>query len=130
MSEEIELLLKDAHLQRSEGRAGDAERAYSEVARLARSENNSGALAHALRHLSDLALARGASTEAWKRASEAVLIYRGSDDRLGLANAIRLQALSAATSEKSKAGWQEAHALYSSLGVSAGASECESHLKR
>jgi tetratricopeptide (TPR) repeat protein len=130
MNEQIALLLKDARLQRAEGRAEAAERVYSKAAQLARSENDLAALAHALRHLSDLARARGASAEALESASEAVHIYRGSDDRLGLANAIRLKALSAATPGESKACWKEARTVYELLGVSAGVCECDSHLIR
>jgi hypothetical protein len=44
--------------------------------------------------LSDLFRERGAFAEALEHVSKAVSLYRGSDDRLGLANAIRLQALS------------------------------------
>lgn len=124
----IALALQDARRQRADGRADDAERGYGRAAELARSGGDSNALAHALRHLSDLARERGASIEAWEHASEAVDLYRRTDDRLGLANAIRLQAMSAASPERAEHCWAEARAFYSSLGNIAGVRECDSHL--
>ena len=108
----------------------EAERGYVEAAQLARSHGDPVALAHALRHISELARKRGASAEASHHACEAVALYRGSGDQLGLANAIRLQALSAGSREEAAAFWQEARDLYSSLGVGAGVAECDSHLSK
>jgi hypothetical protein len=81
-----------------------------------------------LRHISDLERERGAQREAWQHASEAVALYRISDDRLGLANAIRLQALSAKDRGEAHACWREARDLYSALEVSAGVAECDRRL--
>jgi hypothetical protein len=78
----------------------ETERGYAKAAQLARSHGDPVALAHALRHISELARERGASAEASQHASEAVALYRGSGDQLGLANAIRLQALSAGVARK------------------------------
>ena len=128
MDDAIELALQDARRERDQGRADESERAYSRAAELARSHENPAALAHALRHMSDLARERGAPAEAWEHASKAVELYRMGADRLGLANAIRLQALSAAVPEEGRTCWLEARDLYSSLGVTAGVSECDSHL--
>jgi tetratricopeptide (TPR) repeat protein len=125
----IEVALRNARDQRREGRKREAEGFYVQAAELARSVGDQMALAHALRHLSDLALARGASAKAWQDASEAAVLYRQSDDTLGLANAIRLKALSVDDPEEAQACWHEACDLYSRLGVEAGVAECESHLK-
>lgn len=130
MSRQIELVLEEARRLRADGRAEDAERTYAEAAEIARAEEDEAALAHALRHLSDVARERGAAGEAWEHASEAALLYRGSGDRLGLANAIRLQALSAPTEKEAAACWKEARGLYAELDVSAGVAECEGPLKR
>ena len=102
---------------------------YAEAADLARSQGDKTSLAHALRHLSDLARDRGALSKAWNEASEAAALYRRIGDELGLANAIRLQALSAPDSNEARARWKEARDLYSNLGVDAGVAECESRLK-
>ena len=128
MDEAIELALQDARRNRAQGRPDESERAYSRAAELARSHKQPAALAYALRHLSDLARERGASAEAWEHATKAVELYRTSEDRLGLANAIRLQAMSAAIPEESRRCWREARELYLSLGVTAGVAECDLHL--
>lgn len=128
MNDAIERALEDARRDRSQGRADDSERAYARAAEIARSDENAAALAHALRHISDLARERGALVAAFEHASEAVELYRKSGDQLGLANAIRLQALSAANPEKARSCWQEARDLYSSLGVIAAVNECDSRL--
>jgi len=130
VSNPIDEALRNARHQRREGRNREAERLYVEAAKLARFKNDQTALAHALRHVSDLARARGSSTRAWQAASEAAALYRKSDDKLGLANSIRLKALSADDPEEAEACWQEARDLYSQLKVNAGVTECESHLKR
>ena len=78
--------------------------------------------------MSDLARERGAAPEAWEQASEAVALYRRSGEQLGLANAIKLQALSARQPEQAAACWREARDLYSSLDVPAGVSECDRHI--
>jgi len=124
----IKQTLQDAYRDRAEGRTKDAEQAYGQAAQLARSNEDWAALAHALRHMSDLARERGALAVAWVHASEAVELYRKSSDRLGLANAIRLQALSAPAPEKARNCWREARELYASLGINDGVDECDSRL--
>lgn len=124
----IEQALEDARREKAEGRPHDAEVAYSRAMELARSDGDELALAHALRHVSDLERLRGAPTDAFAHATEAVAIYRGSSDRLGLANAIRLQALSASDSLEAQQLWQEARDLYRDLGVTAGVAECDSRI--
>lgn len=129
MEDPIEVTLQEARRHRNEGRAADAEQAYCRAADLARANGNHPALAHALRHMSDLARQRGGSAEAWVYASEAVELYRKSDDRLGLANAIRLQALSASGAAEARSCWNEARDLYLALGVMPGVDECDRHLR-
>lgn len=125
----IEVVLKDARRERAEGRTEEAKRTYARAADLARSQSNELLLAHALRHLSELARERGETCAAWEHASEAVALYRNSgEERLGLANAIRLQALAACNREEARACWRQARDLYSSLSVTAGVTECDRHL--
>jgi tetratricopeptide (TPR) repeat protein len=126
----IEAALQDARRYRQEGRSTEAEQAYRQATEQARSNGNLAALAHALRHMSDLARQRDAPAEARTYASEAVELYRKSDDRLGLANAIRLRALSAASAQEATAEWQEARDLYLNLGVLPGIEECDANLRR
>ena len=126
----IELALEDARRERAEGRPEEAERAYARAAELARSQGDPLALAHALRHLSDLARDRGELVQAREHASQAVALYRKTEDWLGLANALRLSALSAGDREEATGWWKEARDLYFSLGVSAGVTECDSYLRR
>lgn len=129
LEDPIEVALRDARRYRNEGRAADAEQAYYRAADLARENGNQLALAHALRHMSDLARQRAGLVDAWAYASEAASLYRQSDDRLGLANAMRLQALSATGNEEAKHCWREARDLYLALGVITGVDECDSHLR-
>jgi hypothetical protein len=128
MSSPFELALQEARRHRVEGRLGEAERCYARAAELARSDADPAGLAHALRHMSDLARERGEASKAFEHACEAVALYRKGSDRLGLANAIRLKALSAENPVQAKACWLEARELYSALDISAGVSECDSHL--
>lgn len=128
MSSQIQIEFGAARRHRADGRTNDADLAYRRAAELARSREDPVGLAHALRHIADLGLERGALSEAWRHASEATDLYRKSSDRLGLANAIRLMALSANDPQTAKSCWLEARALYSTLGVAAGVNECDSHL--
>lgn len=128
MSDPIQAAMDAARRERAKGRADNAQTGYARAAELARSTGDERLLAHSLRHLSDLARERGETGVAWEHASEAVTLYRRARDRLGLANALRLQALSAVDQEAASACWQEARDLYSSLHVKAGVSECDRHL--
>jgi hypothetical protein len=128
MSESIVDALDKARRDRKSGRAEEAERGYRGAAGLARSANDPVALAHALRHVSDLARQRGARAEAFELASEAADLYRRGDDLLGLANALRLKALSAPGKDQAAACWREARDLYQSAAVPAGVAECDSQL--
>jgi hypothetical protein len=124
----IQAALDEARRENTEGRRDNAERAYARAAELARAGGDERLLAHALRHLSELARERGETFTACDHASDAVALYRESEDRLGLANAIRLQAMSMADAANARACWQEARDLYSSLQVAAGVAECDRHL--
>ena len=128
MTNPFELALEDARRHRAEDRIGDAERGYARAAELARLNADPVGLAHALRHISDLARERGERSKAREHACEAVELYRKGSDRLGLTNAIRLKALSAADPIEAKTCWLEARELYSAMDVAAGVSECDSHL--
>ena len=129
MEDPIEVALQDGRSHRKQGRSADAEQAYRRAADLARTNGDDAALAHALRHMSDLARQRGRSVDAWVYASEAVELYRKTGDRLGLANAIRLQALSASVAEDARSCWKEARDLYLALGVIPGVDDCDQHLR-
>lgn len=129
MADPIELALEEARKAMADGRGAEAESAYARAAELARTGGDQAQLAHALRHLSDLARSRGDGGEAFRHASDATALYRDSDDRLGLANAIRLQALSAPSTEQASAYWSEARGLYAGLEVDAGVAECDRRLK-
>jgi tetratricopeptide (TPR) repeat protein len=128
LTDPIHEALAQGRRQRAEGQLDGAQRAYGLAADLARSSGNEILLAHALRHQSDLAREAGERQSAWEYASEAVALYRRSSDTLGLANAIRLQALCTVDRQDALARWQEARDLYSSVGVAAGVRECDSHL--
>lgn len=128
MSDPIPAALERARRVRADGRRDEAERAYARAAELARLCGGDRLLAHALRHLSELALERGGAPAAWEHASEAVALYRAGSDELGLANAIRLVALSSADQEEARACWKEARDLYASLKVTSGVSECDTRL--
>lgn len=129
MDDAIEAALQDARRYRQEGRPAEAEQAYNRAAEQAQSDGNLAALAHALRHMSDLARQRDAWAEAHAYASRAAELYRNTEDRLGLANAIRLRALSSPNVEDARADWQEARELYLALGVTPGVEECDANLR-
>ena len=124
-----------ARAQRNAGNHDEAERGYAAAADQARREEEPLALAHALRHVSDLARERGATAEALSCATEAVAIYRSQGDSrpLDLANALRLNALALNDSgrpDEAEPLWKEARDLYASVGVQAGVDEAESQLAR
>ena len=128
MTDPIETAIQEARRERALGKAEEAELAYVRAVDLARSAGDEVLLAHALRHVSDLERERGARREAWEHASEAAALYRKSGEKLGLANAIRLEALSSQDCDEEQACWREARDLYSALGVSAGVAECDRRL--
>ena len=126
-------LFEAARADRKAGRRDEAERGYAAAADRARAQADPAALAHALRHLSDLARERGSPAEALTCAAEAVSIYRTQPGSrpLDLATALRLTALAlgdAGRADESTPLWQEARDLYGSVGVNEGVEEAEARL--
>jgi len=133
MPVDFEGMFAAARADRNAGRCDDAERAYAAAAEQARSEKEPVALAHALRHISDLARERGSVAEALSSATEAVAIYREQPGSrpLDLANALRLNALAlsaAGRADEARALWQDARRLYAQTGVIAGVEEADARL--
>jgi hypothetical protein len=129
----IDEVLREAREARTGGQKEAALQGYINAAILARSKGESGLLAHALRHVSDLSRERGAKAQALAAAVEAVKIYRSLPDRhtLDLANALRLNALALEGANKTTIVtqlWKEARSLYSAIPVSAAVEECDRHL--
>ncbi len=97
--------------------------------------NNPAALAHALRHRSDIARLNHQSEIALTQALEAAALSGdlGPARALDLANALRLGALAHEALGKTRSAmgfWREAEVIYQGLGVLAGADECAAHLGR
>ena len=135
MSAAIEALLAQARALRTAGQADAAATAYRNAATLARAADAPLGLAHALRHLSDLAREAGRDDEALATGSEALALYRAQATPLplDLANALRVTALALDLNDQRDAAvslWREARGLYAGLGISAGVAECEQHLPR
>jgi tetratricopeptide (TPR) repeat protein len=133
MDEAFGAMFDAARRDRNEGQRDEAERGYALAADRARAVGEPLPLAHALRHVSDLARERGAADQALQAAKEAVALYRSAPDLrpLDLANALRLEGLAlTATGRGSEAMpvWQEARALYESVGVTAGVDEADREL--
>jgi len=133
--DDIESFLSSARQARAAGRVADAQHDYERAAELARTVGNNQALAHALRHISDIDRENGRPVEAFAAGRNAVEIYRAlaGTPRLDLANALRLTGLAAqAPGEIDEAFsiWREARLLYVQAGVQAGVEECEIHLSR
>jgi hypothetical protein len=133
VTNELEELLATARRDHQAGNHGAAYRGYASAAVLARLEALPVQLAHALRHVSDLARERGSIEEAIATANEAVAIYRRQVEAhpLNLANALRLNALAVADSGADRQAiplWEEARELYRAAGVSAGVDEAQRYL--
>ncbi|MBX9861086.1 MAG: hypothetical protein K2Y20_16075 [Sphingomonas sp.] len=135
MSAAIEVLLAQARALRTAGQADAATTSYRDAAALARATNAPLELAHALRHLSDLAREAGRCDEALATGSEALTLYRSQAAPLplDLANALRVTALALDLNDEQDAAvplWREARGLYAGLGIAAGVGECEQYLPR
>jgi hypothetical protein len=131
MEPRIRQLLDEAKIARSAKGPGAALDAYRIAAREARSSGETLGLAHALRHVADLARELGEVVEAHRSASEAVAIYRplGEPHAPDLANALRVLALAQeAKLEDATETWREARDLYRACGIDAGVAECDAHL--
>lgn len=129
MSDNLRRLAEKAYQDRRAGRRAEAYEGYSQAAAAARTSNDAGQLAHALRHLSDMDREGGRTTEAMRAAQEAVCLYRHiPDESLGLANALRLAAM--ASSSDATQIWLEARGLYEALRLPVGVADCDDHLAR
>jgi len=133
MSTNFARMFDGARAARNAGRRDEAERGYADAGGQARIENDPLALAHAQRHISDLARERGSVDEALSAAAEAVAIYRlqAGSRPLDLANALRLNALALDAADRREEAtplWQEARGLYASVGVAAGVDEADARL--
>lgn len=120
-------------IERDRGALDRAQRQYEAALDVSRGLGHPLLVATMARHLGDVYRENGLSERAEPLLAEAVKLYRGSLDTkvLDLANAIRPLAL--LLTAKGDAGaarplWQEARALYSSIHVTAGVSECDANL--
>jgi hypothetical protein len=133
MSQALDQALETARTLRKGGDAAGSEEAYARAATLARAEGDDARLAHALRHVADLARERGAFGESLSAAREALAFYRAAPAGrpLDLANALRLEALALGAlglEGEADAAWREARDLYACEQVAAGVEECDRHL--
>lgn len=131
MSEPVQTLLNAAYEARAAGQRAQGRQGYDDALSAARQVGDARAVAHALRHVSDMDREDGRSIDALEAAREAVALYRslGEAAALDLANALRLQALAQdELGQPSETIWSEARRLFLSLKVEAGVSECEQRL--
>ena len=133
MSEGCESIVDQARQDRKAGRLHEALNGYERAANLARSANDTGQRAYALRHMADLHRELGQHRSAESAATEAVALYRqhDGDASLDLANALRVLALaheSLGRSPAAAASWREARSLYLAVGVLPGVHECDQHI--
>lgn len=127
--------LAQAREHRQQGRRAEALLAYERAAEMARSAGDVQGLAHALRHVSDLARELGRLPEALAAGEEAVRLLKSVDGgrRLDVANALRVTALALDALERTddaRSCWQDARARYAQAGVEAGVAECDARLAR
>jgi len=133
MSDAVRELLAAARQARNERRMDDALLGYSQAAELARDNHNPTLLAHALRHVSDIAREMGRAEMALAAGKEAVDLVRATpgSPHLDLANALRVTALAwQGLGKPAEAAplWREARDLYTSADIPAGVKECEENL--
>lgn len=124
--QDFEPLFVAARQARTAGHPDQARDLYVEAAERARAVGAVLALAHALRHVSDLDREAGRAEPALAAADEAIALYRANPDSaaLDLANALRLAALAReALGQTSTDLWREAGALYQDADVVAGVEE-------
>ena len=132
VKEAIAAACDDARQARNQGQLDQAGRYYARAAAMARVAGEHGALAHALRHVSDIAREQGDTQLALEAGEEAVALYRPGSSTLDLANALRLNALALqdfGSEPLSVPLWAEARTLYLAEGVQAGVGECDRRLK-
>lgn len=129
--QDFEPLFVAARQAANAGHADQARDLYAEAADKARTVGAAVALAHALRHVSDLDREAGRAEPALAAADEAVALYRASPDAaiLDLANALRLAALAReALGQGATDLWREAGALYQDADIAAGVEEAQRRL--
>jgi len=133
MSDAVRELLAAARQARNERRMDDALLGYRQASELARHNRDQVQLAHALRHVSDVARELGRPEMALAAGREAVDLVRATLGApfLDLANALRVTAL--ALQDLGKPGesaplWREARDLYAAADVPDGVKECEENL--
>lgn len=119
---------------RREGRLEAAEELLRQAIAILRTQGDSLALAHTIRHLGDLHRHTGNVAQATSCCAEALDLYRrfeGTAAQLDVANAIRSMALVSEMSgdtDRARTLWQEAKTLYSSCRVDSGIAESTSRL--
>jgi hypothetical protein len=129
----VEERLRAGRVARNEGRVEDAELLYQSAVDEARRTNAPVALAHGLRHLSDVARHLGHATIALSAGLEAVSVARAIEGlpALDLANALRVAALALQMHHRwneARPVWAEARGYYAAAGVVAGVDECDAAL--
>ncbi len=122
-------------IERDQGNLEPALVAYQEAVALAREQSDPFLLAHTIRHVGDVLRPLGRSTDAERCYREALALYRGRPNPppLDLANAIRAMAVlkdSLGATDEALPLWEEAHEIYSSLGVQAGVAESKARQAR
>ncbi len=122
-------------IERDRGKLESALVAYQEAAALAREESDAFLLAHTIRHIGDVLCDMERSTEAESCYTEALALYRRGPNAppLDFANAIRAMAVlkdSLGASGEALPLGEEAHEIYSSLGVQAGVAESKARQAR
>jgi hypothetical protein len=131
MEPEIRQMVETAYATRRDSGPVAALEAYRAAAERAKAIDDPQGLAHAQRHVADLARELGDVEDSREAASEAVALCRGLGEphTLDLANALRLLALAEEAGGGDAAQrWREARELYRTHGVAAGVDECSAHL--
>lgn len=118
---------------RATGNLSESATQYAAALEHARASGNTLRVAHIARHLGDIFRESSLPDRAEPLLQEALMLYRTNrlTRVLDLANAVRPLALlygSLGRRDDAKMLWQEARALYTAIGVSEGAAECDSML--
>lgn len=134
MAEDIEGHMAAGAKARGEGRLEAAVDHYAAALGAARACGERIIVAHIARHLGDIHRENGLAAEAESLLQESLDIYRSSLETrvLDLANTLRPLALiheSLGDVRAAQELWQEARVLYLAVGVAAGVSECDHHLR-
>lgn len=124
-----------AQRARAEKNFSDARAHYSEAAQIYRNRGDDLAYAHTIRHIADIYLAEHNLADARKLYEQSIEICRSNlkVKLLDLANAVRPYALLNEMEghlDSARTLWTEARNLYSSLRVTAGVAECDSHISK